>query len=538
MSFTSGTQFLETNDIVFRISISNPRPIEPEFIPFLSNNNPPPDDLVKAARTRAGLHTLARQHIASQIDVLNQRVAELRQLSTQFADLEDNYLSIASPLRSLPPELMVEVVKRCFNDDGVMDEDDRLTFMHLRYVSRRWRETLLSTHYFWRGLRVRNGWEVANKISSWFDKGGPDAPVILRIDHWAQLGSKHPIYEESSASSQRMKLILNSQRRWKEIKVPDKMDFYATDRFLQGIAVTTLEPWETCVALRLPKFHTRDWPFAREGSRTFANILPNLQELELKMYDTISEGPISHPKVSYLRLNLSDIVVVEGFLSFLTKLPNLQKLRLESFGRPCTNTYQEQVVLPSVRHLQLIGSASAIYYTRYIRLPNLETFKLVAARHNPSTSSLEPLFSLVRESLFLRTIDIREVELSIACVARILVDASNGVEEIRITGPGWFVFGVFMGGATSEFWDEDVPTGLKRIYHPCFDPKDFDILIRFFIRRKTRLDRSGRLEGIPSPVGQMVSILYDDVSKLDAGSYAEQIEQLRCLGVTLSSSSY
>ncbi|TFK26873.1 hypothetical protein FA15DRAFT_251126 [Coprinopsis marcescibilis] len=538
MSISSSTQSVYTNNVVIRFSIPNYRPIESEFTPFLSNNDPPPDDLIKPARARAGHPNIARQTIAAQIDMLNQRLAQLQQLSTQFADQEDSYLSIASLSRRFPSELIVEVAKWCFKDDGVMDEQDRLTFMHLRCVSRRWREALLSAHCFWRGLHVRNGWPVAKAICSWFDRGGPDWPVVLRIDEWDPPQANDLPYETPG----RLTLLFKSQRQWKEIKLPENMDPHCVRHILESLSDGPLQSWENCVMLRLPSWEGWvAWPSLRRRSRTFAQALPNLQTLELTLAKSSVKSPISHPTVSDLRVDLSHIVAVEGLLSLLTTLPNVQKLSLVGtrLGRSVASSGslgRRQIELPNVRYLQL--TASVADYIRHILLPNLDTLKIVTANQNPMSSTLVPLLNLLHNSLLLRTIDLEESEFSAPCVASVLKHAPKSVEELRVAGPGWYIFKVFLDDA--QFGDEDVLAGLKRIYHPCFDPADFDILIRFFSKRKTRLDGNVCLEaaqGDKKGTGQIISIIYEDISKLDTSICAEQVEKLRCLGVTLSSSS-
>ncbi|TFK20227.1 hypothetical protein FA15DRAFT_600080, partial [Coprinopsis marcescibilis] len=130
------------------------QPLDPALAPYLSCNQPLTNHLQRLAKERIAMEQHRIRAAMDEVERLRKKIRQMEGLIDGAAQNEERYAFITSPIRLLPSELVLEVLKAVLPAGCVLGREDRIELMHLRSVCRHWRGIILSSSSFWRGLVI------------------------------------------------------------------------------------------------------------------------------------------------------------------------------------------------------------------------------------------------------------------------------------------------------------------------------------------------------------------------------------------------
>jgi len=366
-------------------------PDTPPLSRLLTSNQPPTQEEVACVAQYVDVIDFELATVCDEIETLEDRLKVLHDRKEFLRHRRTCYLSIPSPVRRIPDDLVAEILQAAIiptNDSPLSSTSINLKdFLSLRAVCRQWRNVAFSTPKLWTTVWIDfdRMWDTPKIIamaSSFLRRAGPSLPLRVGFK-WQERWRNEEYSEEHYLEWLE---YLHSQRgRWEEITIrisrkdlytfEDKLKEWNTDIPWVARTITleaqpgdTLEPTYTPSPGLLPKF------------------FPHLKRLSI--HSGLS-GLLKDNQSLFLQGESSEVVdlslIIEGYdaRTYLAKLLTFRNLRELSL------THEELDMalfplegdplpeFPFLEHLK-ISDISTYSLLKRFRTPNLKRLQLLS----------------------------------------------------------------------------------------------------------------------------------------------------------------
>ncbi|KAH6887815.1 hypothetical protein BKA70DRAFT_1332510 [Coprinopsis sp. MPI-PUGE-AT-0042] len=357
---------------------------DPRLGPYTTNNDPFPEALTPLLDVYLDYLSRSLSSLDNEIARAEDALKKLKAKRQAVDDQQFKYLSLKSPARRVPPELIAKIIQFTVADHGQpLDRSERQEFKRLRCVSSAWREIAFSTQNLWRNLVFpfdavsweHGGIDLNDQLNSWLDRGGKGAPRAL----------------VALNGNTRVRRNCEEALNW-IMGIVDDPDY--------NIISLTLDPGLFDDGL----MYVHEPP--RKGTRNVRNLSMALRSGDIPVLDLDTSYPdleclavmdclwenhakplrpinFTHPRVTSLCLHRVKGTIQELHTA-LSGLPALTELALVSVDVAISSGgTDEDVDMPLLRRLVIINALDVLmlqFYCKFI-CPSLEYIRLEDAPH-------------------------------------------------------------------------------------------------------------------------------------------------------------
>ncbi|KAH6880173.1 hypothetical protein BKA70DRAFT_1575985 [Coprinopsis sp. MPI-PUGE-AT-0042] len=327
-----------------------------------------------------------------EMQVTARRLQTLRAQRGELSKSRQAYISLFSPWRSLPTEILAEILRFTLDPGcghrGGLSATAQLTT--LAQVCKRWANVVYETPSLWCEVEVDERTKevdahalVAN-LKKHYSRSGPMPWTIsFSSERLAQRNHSHPTIPPSPSP---LVLFLKESSKWKSIRF--------THQHLDLLApLFTLHPGQAHYSWpELESLHLKGWyygpakaePFTNPNRPLYVGSMPRLRSLTLHTFDQqIANWKLPWGQLTFLHLATADTCL--QYLKILNSCPNLERCiisippTVDSTTSPPSHRQdvpKGSILLPNLHTLELSYASIAWPFFSAVTLPALTTLSV------------------------------------------------------------------------------------------------------------------------------------------------------------------
>ncbi|THV07438.1 hypothetical protein K435DRAFT_960010 [Dendrothele bispora CBS 962.96] len=350
------------------------------FLNLLRSFTYPDDDQIPQIRHLLSHHENSLRHLRPEIlHVVHQNNnfepfnhlgdSQLHTLLCMQKSIEESlatHLSLFSPMRKLPTELLAEIFILCLPDQFYVAPDPLQAPLLLASVCAGWRTITLSTSNLWSSLCLRPGitYQRANPLlSTWLSRTS-SRPLSLSLH--AELWRRKEIAE----------LLNRSSPRWKHICVYDELPKHKHTIWNHVLNVPMLETFELISPSGVSQEQLDNFASVLNSSNRLTQFIWKNGQMSSAALDVVWS------KLTHITLNVE--LPPSFCLDLLQNAHNLVQLIYHNIRIPSSpdRTLLVPVCLPHLETIAMTFSDNPCVLFDSITLPALKSLELMASCHN------------------------------------------------------------------------------------------------------------------------------------------------------------